>query len=700
MLLRLSMVFVVVAIPLQRLRGSFPTEDFFHGDIAFLPALFDDVARGGSLSSWGLPEAPYFLPDWPLYFVAWLIAPSYSSAMALFALLQLALFAAVWLALVRYLSTEPLVATVMGLGVFVAAGLAGQVPADYASVSFAHFGTFILALAALVVWFRLHLAPADHPPGDVGSADHGGQRQAVSAGHRQRWLLFGLVLLVVVATASDPIFVAWLVVPVAAIELSAALGSRWGRSRLMPIVGSWPVVGSLVVGTAVGFVLRSVVVRSSGDYTVGVGSGLAFRSRLRLVFDIFFRSELTEFWLLYSLLVLVAAALWYRQWWRQRHNPTMFLFGLWFAGAAVGTVLAEAIVADVGWRYHQFLYHVPVLMLGLWLPDLVRRIRLAPTGLAVVAALSALAWGAFPLGALSIERTPGEVACLDQALAESGSRAGIGNYSASRLAVVQSSHQLAIGSRNSWMAPEEDVHSRAWARDSADFVIFRPTVFGAIPENTVRSLAVTEPVETVCAHWRVLDFGTGGIDLDRLAVAGGRAEVPGCRYGSQLATPSTPGGPRAEVASSVGSVSDPDPDPDLVGGGRGPESVGDEVPGTRRCPLRVTSAQIGAGAGVDGQGGRYVGFGAYYAVEPGRYRLSVVVTRSGEEGPDGVFEVVTWDANRGEQLSLASAPLIGPTIEIEIEVPTSGPEVSLEGRIFYQGGGDLVLEAMVIERLE
>ncbi len=638
--LKLTLIAIVLTVPLQRLRGSFPTGRFFHSDIAFLPALFDDVTSGGSLSAWGLPEAPYFIPDWPLYFIAWLVTPSYASGQALFALFQIALLVWLWLRLAKWLTPEPMVATAIGVGILIAAALAGQVPADYATVSFAHFGTFLLTLASLALYLAAKL-----------------NRTAVGFVARPRpgWaLLTGIGALTLVGTVSDRVLISWWVLPALAIEALLLLEQRIlpakVRAWLVP-TGSWRLIAVYLTSMVVGLVVRPTLVRPSGDYAVELLPDLPLSVRFDILFRSFFRSELIEFSPWYSVLVFACGFVWLWLWWQRRDDAPFFLFTLWFALATVSSLSAEFIIADAAWRYHQFLYHLPVLVVGLWLTPLLARFRVRATTVAAVGAAGLLAWGALPVSALALDRRPEEVTCLDQVLAESGSRVGVGNYAASRLAVVDSDFDLEVGSRNTWFAPEEDVHSRDWARDSADFVILYTTIFGAIPHNTIRSLATTEPTDVTCGYWRILDFGPGGLDLDRLDTIGGSAVAPGCWFTNAVGTPSD------------------------------------------GCTLRVTADQLTSTSGD------YVGFGAYYPTEPGSYRLSAQLgeTPPGTLGPDGVFEVALWEANSGRFVSSTNVRL--PATSIVIDVPTDGPELSLEGRILYEGGGELIIETMVIERI-
>ena len=667
----------VLALPLQRLRGVFPTEGFFHSDIAFLPALFHDVAGPGSISSWGLPEAPYFLPDWPLYFVAWLAMPTYTSAMALHGFLQIGLLALVWWGVARYLSPSPALATTIGLSILVLAALHGQVPADYMGVSFAHFGTFIMALGGL--WAYFHARFSLRSP---------------------RLSLIVLGLITTGAVASDRLFIPMFIAPILAIEL-ASIGRRMlgagpdrhlvyirgnsedhgdATSMVAPLRTSLFVVLALGAGLVFGYGFQRLLVRSSGNYAVGRHADVAARVRFRHVAESF--TTLLADWPLYSFISMGAGLVGVGVWLiRRRHTPTV-VFGVWFALACVFTLVAEFATASAGWRFHQFIYHVPVLAVGLWLMPLLERVRATPVLAPAALSVSALAWGLWPVTDLGWRHTPEEVICLDQVLAASGSRNGIGNYAASRLAVVHSTHWLTVGTRNSFMAPEQDVHSRQWGRSSADFAIVYPTIFGQMPVPVIRSLSSNPGTDTRCGRWRILDFGPDGIDLDRLSRPGGRAEIKGCWF----------------------APDDPTPSPVAL-----TPPVGQQVPCQLGVPADAVTPELGD----------YVAAGSRYFVEPGSYRLTAEI--DGSFKPIGNFEVVAWNANNGDLLRIESAPLtifspgiqpqptptsqvVIPTgeptvVAVEIEVTAQDPEVSLEPRILFRGGENLILDRVTIERI-
>ena len=70
-----------------------------NSDLLYLPALFADVLSGGGrIADWYLTPAPYFFPDYPIYFGAYAAGWDTYSRIVLFSVAQTMLvFAAVWL---------------------------------------------------------------------------------------------------------------------------------------------------------------------------------------------------------------------------------------------------------------------------------------------------------------------------------------------------------------------------------------------------------------------------------------------------------------------------------------------------------------------------------------------------------------------------------------------------------------------------
>lgn len=663
---------IVTAVPLQRLRGSFPAARFFHSDIAFLPTLFGDVAGRGRITDWSLPEAPYFWPDWPLYFLAWSISPNYSTAVAVFAFAQVSLLALTWVLLVRELmpSLGSATSALSGLLVLVIAALLGQMPASYLTVSFARFGTLITAMIGLCI-FTKALRPENQPLlGDRLSA------------RRDRTLPLAQLALVAIAVPSDRLILTWLVLPliVIAIVALAASGRRGFSDRvpsLEPQKALLSQLGALAGGTVVGLGVGRLLNDASTRYQVAAPAAeIPLSHRVDLVYRSIFEGFVMEGWPAFSWLVFASIGLWLVQLWRHRNFGGLILISLWFALATFLTLAAEATTFNPTHRYHQFIYHLPILMLGIWpalemqrqgrvevglLPLLRRKASIsAPVAVAVIAVGTAVA-AASPIEQLSLGHRSDEIACLDAQLKKSGSREGIGNYAVARLAVVESQFTLEVGARNSRMLPETDVHNVNWGRTSADFAILKPSIFGRINPRVLQAFATRRPTAVPCGEWIVYDYGPDGLDLDRLQADGGRIYIPGCWFQQQMTEP--------PVVLAFRTVEEQGPD----------------------CTFNLSASQ------VDDETPAELVFQDAFPIGSASYRVTLDL--ASEESAKGVLRVTTWkDTTRPTSTTIVRLPEV-QAFPIEIEVPPGEEVRSIRVRLSYAGGSDLTIKSLAIERL-
>ncbi|HEX5342865.1 MAG TPA: hypothetical protein VFX55_10250, partial [Duganella sp.] len=182
---------------------------FFNSDAMYLPALYHDVVvRGNPFSQWYLTPAPYFFPDWPLYFAArTLTGTTYHALAALMAVQALALWALSALIVRRYTSTpRALAAATAATAVVCFAASRAIYPFAYVMLGSYHFGTFLLVLAGLLLMLpqlqRQRVAPA---------------------------ALAGLALLMAVAILSDRLYALQFLLPaigIAILQRKTVLGWR------------------------------------------------------------------------------------------------------------------------------------------------------------------------------------------------------------------------------------------------------------------------------------------------------------------------------------------------------------------------------------------------------------------------------------------------------------------------------------------
>lgn len=160
--LALSLALLGVAgMTVLYLQLAIDTDFFFSSDALYLPALYDDVVeRGGRLAQWYLTPAPYFFPDWPLYFgLRWLMGGTFHAMAAMMAAQASALWLLTALTARRHAAwPQALAAATLATVVVCQAAAAGYFPYAYIMLGSYHFGTFLLVLVGL-----LALPPLLHP---------------------------------------------------------------------------------------------------------------------------------------------------------------------------------------------------------------------------------------------------------------------------------------------------------------------------------------------------------------------------------------------------------------------------------------------------------------------------------------------------------------------------------------------------------
>ena len=202
-----------------------------NSDLLYLPALFSDVlSKGGHLSEWHLTPAPYFFPDYLMYFVAYMSGSTTYARIVLFSIVQtLVTLTVLWL-LARGLSrssafTCAATATLILLWLALNAGE----PFIILLASASHFGAFVSSLLLAALW--LH-------------------HQTSTDVRRRRVLLGTMCALAYVATLSDNLFVVYGTLPLIISVMATASGttmSTFGRGAPRLAIAAVWIVLTLVV---------------------------------------------------------------------------------------------------------------------------------------------------------------------------------------------------------------------------------------------------------------------------------------------------------------------------------------------------------------------------------------------------------------------------------------------------------------------
>ncbi|HLF71053.1 MAG TPA: hypothetical protein VI759_02730, partial [Dehalococcoidia bacterium] len=154
---------LLVAVALAYLSHSIDMEYFYNSDQLYLPALFRDLlSEGGSYAEWNLTPAPYFFPDWPIYFAGYVVSGgSTYYATLVYALLQLGLTYVLLRAIYGELfeGNRRVYVSLACFGVLVATTLSGVSPIRISLVSARHWGDLLAGL--LCIWLCLRIL--SHP---------------------------------------------------------------------------------------------------------------------------------------------------------------------------------------------------------------------------------------------------------------------------------------------------------------------------------------------------------------------------------------------------------------------------------------------------------------------------------------------------------------------------------------------------------
>ncbi|HTI42973.1 MAG TPA: hypothetical protein VL693_14195 [Vicinamibacterales bacterium] len=232
-----TIAFVLVAIALADVAALYVADHPFrsylieNSDLLYLPALFSDVlSRGGHLSDWHLTPAPYFFPDYLMYFVAYISGSTTYVRIVLFSLVQTIVTLAVLWLLARGLSRpNAFICAATATLVLVWLALTAGEPFVILLASASHFGAFLSSLLLAALWLH-HQTSTDVV--------------------RRRVLLGTMCVLACAATLSDNLFVVSGTLPFIVTVMATAPGSTVsvigrGAPRLA-VAAAW-IVLTLVV---------------------------------------------------------------------------------------------------------------------------------------------------------------------------------------------------------------------------------------------------------------------------------------------------------------------------------------------------------------------------------------------------------------------------------------------------------------------
>lgn len=425
-----------------------------HSDALYLPVLFADVLEhGGRLRDWFLTPAPYFFPDMPLYWLAWLGSDGIARQTTSFALLQSILTAlALYAVAHQVLSRNRLLAAATLATLFIWLGLHAGDPFVRMFGSAHHYGAFVAALLLMAAWLRQE---GQDTPGLAAP------------------MAVAIAALVFLSTLSDALFLAQTVIPLLAALLICRQDAPRPRLRLrgflLLFVPAFAAMLSykLVVAHPTRYSTRASLSALPGNLAeIGrIGDGL-FGQRPLLALALL---------LSLGLGLICMASLARRRPLLSLPRPLQMLaaFALLSFGATVSAMLLSKNVMPVP-RYLIGALAWPLVAGGCVLAHMLGERWRYPSLLPCAVLASLLATQACRVN--TVHDTdhyfyPEQIACIDRALAAAGARHGIAQYWDAKRLQALSLRSLSLAQYTDTLEPMKWITSERFFRTSYDFAI-------------------------------------------------------------------------------------------------------------------------------------------------------------------------------------------------------------------------------------
>jgi len=407
----------VACLVLLYLSGHELRVRLLNADALYLPTLFDDLLRGGGrLSDWYLTPAPYFFPDFPMYLVAWWLAPDTYLQIAAFAVIQCALLFGAAFLLSRALGGgAALPCAACSLTLLAWLSLPALEPFALLLSSGWHFGAFLSAVLLVTVWLRFE---------DTGS----------------RAALWAACALAFTTTLSDSLFLLQAALPLACACSLRLLKEREHqrkperpRGAARRLAASWLPAGAALLG----HLAYALLVRHHTRYEVHLNprqTGANLRDLYAIARGLWDALPLAVLgWLAFLAFALACALRLARG--REPFGLTprlAWLLVFWLVSLAC--MLAVELLVDnlpVAARYFVAAACWPVLLAPSIAAQLLRErapALLLAAGLACTLGTGAAAAAHLRTHPLESAYYPADSACVDRALASAGLRHGIAQY--------------------------------------------------------------------------------------------------------------------------------------------------------------------------------------------------------------------------------------------------------------------------------
>lgn len=499
--------------------GGHPIQKFlFNSDGLYLPTLFADLFQhGGKLKDWYLTPAPYIFPDYFLYAIAYVSSDGAFKQLLVFGLLQLTVMTVIVGLIARACVRDHgvSVAILMGTGM---AWLAMQLiePYLYVLISAYHYGAFLAALAFVALWL------------------HREQKQ-----YLHDWPLACMCIIGFLGALSDTLFMVQTIAP---FLLTCMLVRRQDRPFIRASL--WP--GIVLAVALAGSLSYRWIVAYNTRYPNALGLN-NFALNLREMVQVF-ATEVQKLPILgvvlaiYIILSIVCIArVLAAKGFLRLPRPLLLLLVFSFI-AACGNLLAMLLTTNlvITTRYMIPAMSWPLVVMTIlvahWSAKRFTIIAFAGSFLFVFGAAVA----SFHAPRLqSVAAYPADVACIDQALSQTGSRHGIAEYWDAKYIQSFSKHTLTIGQYMHDLSEHRWITSTRYFRPTYDFAIVNAEngPLYRLPQEAIIARNGPPLLTTVCGHHTVLAYAQDKLRVRKIVSPGDTYTWNGCELATQIGKP-------------------------------------------------------------------------------------------------------------------------------------------------------------------
>lgn len=437
---------------------SFNMEQFFNSDALYLPALYKDlVLSRGDFRSWYLTPAPYFFPDWILYFVSNYLFKNVYFAHAAFFCIQLII--TFWLTKKIFsfcFAKNALLITALSFSVFLLVVAQQTPPVSFALSSAFHYGVFICFL--LSIWLSLKLINDNKD-------------------QINKYPLFFVCLISLFATASDSLFLLQAALPIALAFSYLWLEGSLSTKRLLAFSGS------IVLFAILGLLLNKVLMPNQSVFSIALSLDSVVKNINTLssiFYTIYEKSPNLGAWTIIFYIILAIIIFFHftlREVPDVEFNKFNIFLSVIFLASVFVTIFSQILISSISLtdRYQIPVYSAPILFFPLLINFISKKFLeskfFAYFGLLLFSAVLLTVLYRFPKSEWKDNFYPSEIACVDNFIENTGAKFGIAPYWQAKYMWMLSNKNIVIAQYKGDLSRDLWITNKAWYKNTYDFAL-------------------------------------------------------------------------------------------------------------------------------------------------------------------------------------------------------------------------------------